>query len=388
MVLETKPAREQNGRDSFSRYRAQARSAAMAALSILEGGEIDRVYCDLHDDFVLRLKSADGCSYAFYQVKTKAKLNKSWTINEVMGLKSKARKAEEHESSSIRESFIGKLLLHTVVFDAHCHSVVFQTNVHADDNIDDVLNDIESGLFSNKFSRVLVDRFVECFGGHDLSVDQVKERLSRLKFETDVQYLKEKDNNFEPLARERIYKFSEIELERAELDEILLRLMELVQSKSEGVIHEWTADNIESRAGISVDDLLGILSISKEAYRSILAGGDVKAIKSASIIQRALQKSGASASEIEYCSRCKSEWDMWVRKNRHIILDPDLECIFSAVRSTLLSVRGSNGKVALHSLREPIKGLEESLSKSGLLYDLSLNLLFGAFFSELVKEGT
>ena len=49
-MLETKPAREQNGRDSFSRYRAQARSAAMAALSILEGGNIDRVYCDLHDE--------------------------------------------------------------------------------------------------------------------------------------------------------------------------------------------------------------------------------------------------------------------------------------------------------------------------------------------------
>lgn len=386
-MLETKPAREQSGRDSFSRYRAQARSAAMAALSILEGGKIDRVYCDLHDDFVLRIKSDDSYSYAFYQVKTKSKLNKSWTINEVMGLKSTARKPEDHESSKIKDSFVGKLLLHTVVFDGYCDSVVFQTNVHVDDNIDEILEDVELGLFANKYSRVLAERFIECFGGQGFSDTNIKEKLSRLKFETDVQYLKEKDNNFEPLARESIYKFSEIELERAELDEILLRLMELVQSKSEGVIDDWTADSIEASAGISVDDLLGILSISKEAYRSMLAGGDLKAIKSASIIQRSLQKGGAGSSEVEYCSRCKSEWDMWVRKNRHVIVDVDLECIFSAVRSTLLSVRDGGGKFVLHSIRGPIKDLEAKLSKDGLLYDLNLDLLFGAFFSELIKGG-
>lgn len=386
-MLETKPAREQNGRDSFSRYRAQARSAAMAALSILEGGKVDRVYCDLHDDFVLRIKSDDGFSYSFYQVKTKSKLNKSWTINEVMGLKVKAKKPEDHETLKIKDSFVGKLLLHTVIFDTHCHSVVFQTNIHTDDNIDSILEDIEKGLFENKFSKVLIDRFIDCFGGQDLPEDKIKEKLSRLRFETDVQYLKEKDNNFEPLAMDRIYRFSEIELERAELDEILLRLMELVQSKSEGIINDWTAESIEKNAGISVDDLLGILSISKEAYRYLLDGGDLKALKSASIIQRTLQRGGAGASEIEYCSRCKSEWDLWVRKNRHVIADLDLECIFSAVRSTLLSVKDCGGNFALHSIRTPIKDLESKLSKDGLLYDLNLDLIFGAFFSELVKGG-
>lgn len=386
-MLETKPAREQNGRDSFSRYRAQARSAAMAALSILEGGKIDRVYCDLHDDFVLRIKSDDGYLYSFYQVKTKSKLNKSWTINEVMGLKSTAKKPEEHESSKIKDSFVGKLLLHTVVFDGYCDSVVFQTNIHTDDHVNDVLEDIESGLFANKYSRVIVDRFIECFGGQGFSNSQIQERVSKLKFETDVQYLKEKDNNFEPLARESIYKFSEIELERVEFDEILLRLMELVQSKSEGVICDWTAGSIEKNAGISVDDLLGILSISKEAYRSILAGGDLKAIKSASIIQRYLKNGGAGASEIEYCSRCKSEWDMWVRKNRHVVMDSDLECIFSAVRSTLIGVRDVGGKFVLYSIRGPVKDLQARLLKDDLLFDLNLDLLFGAFFSELIKGG-
>lgn len=39
----TKP-REQVGRDTFLRYRAQILAAALAALEILEGGEVDRVF--------------------------------------------------------------------------------------------------------------------------------------------------------------------------------------------------------------------------------------------------------------------------------------------------------------------------------------------------------
>lgn len=48
LVLGTKKPREQIGRDTFARYKAQIRSAAIAALAILEG-DVDRVYCYLHD---------------------------------------------------------------------------------------------------------------------------------------------------------------------------------------------------------------------------------------------------------------------------------------------------------------------------------------------------
>ena len=88
MFYETKP-REQSGRDAFSRFNAQVRSAAMASLAILEGKEIDRVYCDFHDDFVVRKKDNKGIVYHFYQVKTKAKQNQNWTVNAVSGIPAK-----------------------------------------------------------------------------------------------------------------------------------------------------------------------------------------------------------------------------------------------------------------------------------------------------------
>ncbi|HAJ26604.1 MAG TPA: hypothetical protein DCG53_05060, partial [Syntrophus sp. (in: bacteria)] len=85
MLEEIKP-REQAGRDSFGRYRAQVRSAAIASLSILEDKDVDRIYCDLHDDFVVRLNIEGQYFYVFYQVKTNGKKNHNWTINEIFGL--------------------------------------------------------------------------------------------------------------------------------------------------------------------------------------------------------------------------------------------------------------------------------------------------------------
>lgn len=251
-MLDTKMAREQSGRDSFGRYRAQVRSAAIASLSILEGGEVDRVYCDLHDDFVIRKNGPGGFGYIFYQVKTKGKQNHNWTINEMFGLNTRLKDQSKQSAGNIKDSFAGKLLLHTVVFDEYCNSVVFQTNIHNSDEVDELVSDIEGGVFSNKFSKVLLDRFNECFGqdGKEHTLEEVKVCLSKLSFEPDVPYLKENDSFFEIIAKEKIYEFSEIELERAEFREILLRLLDLVEKKSSGVIKVWNAESIESCAGI------------------------------------------------------------------------------------------------------------------------------------------
>ncbi len=388
MVLETKKPREQSGRDSFSRYRAQVRSAAMASLSILEGQSIDRVYCDLHDDFVVRQKDENGYSYIFYQVKTKGKQNHNWSLNEIFGLKKTLKDQSKQEVGKISDSFVGKLLLHTVVFDNYCNAVVFQTNVHNSDDVEGLINDIETGAFENKFTKILVDRFNDCFPEQiktNLTIEEIKERLSKIKFETDVQHLKNGDDNFEPLARDKIYEYSEIDLDYIECKEILMKLLDLVERKSSGVITELTRATIEKYAGISIDDLLSILSISKDAYNNLIKGGDSKAIKSVSIIQRTLLESGAGIEEVEYCSRCKTEWDLWVRKNRHVIPEFELITIGSHIAKLLGNSRKNGNSIALSDLSKPIKTLENTLNKDNLLYDLTVDLLLGGVFAEIVK---
>lgn len=386
-MLDTKKAREQNGRDSFSRYRAQIRSAAVASLSILEGKDVDRVYCDLHDDFVIRKKDDNGFSYIFYQVKTKGRQNHNWTINEVFGINTKLRDQSKQSAEAIKDSFVGKLLLHTVVFDEYCNSVVFQTNVNSSDEVEELLSDIESGLFSHKFSQVILARFNDCFGeaSAPYDLDQAKAKLAKLAFEVDVSFLKEGDNHFELIVKEKIFEFSEIELERAEFREILLRLLDLVEKKSSGIIKTWDAQSIESFAGISIDDLLAILSISREAYYSLLKGGDRSAIKSASMIQRALKASGADSSMVMYCSKCKTDWDLWFRNARHVIQELDLLSISERVRAILINTVAMQGSLVLNNLRVPIKDLLAELHSQNLKFDLTEDLLLGGIFSAFVR---
>lgn len=388
-MIDTKKPREQNGRDSFGRYRAQARSAAIATLSILEGQEIDRVYCDFHDDFVVRKNDGNGdVSYIFYQVKTNGKQNHNWTLNDVFGLKTSTKGQSKQSADSIKISFVGKLLLHTVVFGRHCNQVIFQTNIHNDDNVLELLNDIESGKYENKYSKVLLDSFNSLFSDqipNELTPDEIKNRLSKLRFETDVQYLKDGEENFEPVARERIYTFSEVELGHDEAKGILMKLLELVEKKSSGVITKLTKETIEQQAGIAIDDLLSILSISRDAYTILIKGGDMKAIRSASIIQRTLLAAGAGLDQVEYCSKCKTEWDIWLRKNRHVLPPLDLNTITSKVLLLLLNATQSGNAVSLGNIRLPIKQLLDDLRNENLLHDLTDDLIVGGVFSELVR---
>jgi len=384
MDLEALPPREQAGRDSFARYKAQVRSAAIASLSILDGGEIDRVYCDLHDDFVIRLNKKGKYLYIFYQVKTHGKKNHNWTVNEVFGINTKTK---DQSNEKIKDSFAGKLLIHTVNFGDNCHAVVFQTNIHLHDSLEKMIEDIEEESFSNVFVKELLERFNECFSADaatGISDETAKSSLKKLKMDTDVLYLKEGSNNFEPVVRDKIYEYSEVDLSHDEVREMLFKLVDLVERKSSGVINKITSESIEKLAGISIEDLLEILSISREAYRTLVNGGDVKALKSASIIQRTLMSGGATLEQVEYCSQCKIKWDEWVRKNRHVVSEIDIQTIISKIRELLLAC-AAGGTIDFGSLRAPIQDLSADLKKDDLLYDLTNDELLGGVFSELVR---
>ena len=128
------------------------------------------------------------------------------------------------------------------------------------------------------------------------------------------------------------------------------------------------------------------MSISNDAYYSLLSGGDSKAIKSASIIQRTLLNSGASIKEVEYCSRCKTGWDIWIRDNRHIVSEFDLNCVMRFIKEFLSDHTHNGYQVNLGVLRKPMLNMISRLKDEDLIFDLSEDLLLGAVFSELVRE--
>lgn len=383
--------REQSGRDSFARYRAQVRSAAIASLAILESGEIDRVYCDLYDDYVVRRNNNGQYRYTFVQVKTRGKQNSSWTISEILGVSTRAKKPSKQAAAQLKESFIGKLLTHTASFGASCEQVVFQTNVNLDDNVTSFYENIAANLFTDKYASLIVDHYNECFKDEltkALIVGDIKKCLEKLIFETDVSHLKEPCLEFDSKVRKKIYDYSEIDLRPLELDQILLKLLDRVEKKSSGLIRNVNEESIDRLASISIEDLLEVLAISKGAYALLRAGEDAKAIKTASSIQRALGDTANDEDTLQYCSSAKILWDAWQRKSRHYLTPIDRARILDPINSIIDSHVDWQGRIKLSSIQQPLKNLLVEIKVDPLFDEISEAALLGAFFSELIKRRT
>lgn len=377
--------REQSGRDTFSRYKAQAKSAGLASLEILDNSDIDKIYCEWHDDYVIRKVNDGVISYNFIQVKTNRRSNYQWSLNELFGF-SKQKKTHVEVDKKLKDSFIGKLLLHTVIFDRKCEKVTFLTNVHIKNEVYDILEAIDNNEFSNKYIRLLFDNFQKSFSSPSTISDlDIKEKISKLSIDTDVEHIKDNDETFEAIAHRHIFKYSEIELSVQQANDIMHTLISLVEKKSIGILPDLLSEEeLTSKAAITLSDLLDVLSISKKAYEILSSGGDNKALKNASILHRLLDDSGISENSINYAAECKISWDEWYRKNRHEIPDFYLfeleEKISEAICSCL-----NNKTIELKKLIEPTKRLSKELSSQDFFKDLDETRVLGAFLSNIVK---
>lgn len=162
MLHEVSP-REGAGRETISRFQAQFRAAGYASLEILEGKNIDRVYCDYHDDFVVRHKNGSQYSYHFFQVKTKSKRNYQWSLLEIFGIKKKGQSADRSALDRIRDSFAGKLLIHTINFGESCLRVTLLTNVQFSDDVESMIEDLNKSTISNPKLQFLIEHLCAVF---------------------------------------------------------------------------------------------------------------------------------------------------------------------------------------------------------------------------------
>src|SRR5690606_21684453 len=126
------------------------------------------------------------------------------------------------------------------------------------------------------------------------------------------------------------------------------------------------------------------LSISKGAYQELLAGGDSSAIKSASIIQRKLSQAGAGEAMIEYCSKCKVQWDVWLRDKRHTLPEFDLNFLLEELNSIKNAL--ASGKIALADMQGLINQALAKIADRGLAATLNADLLLGGVLSQLVRS--
>ena len=170
------PPGETSGRETILRFRMQFQAAAYAALEILSGNDVDRVYCDYHDDFVVRRSSSAGVDYHFFQVKTKAKLNKQWTLLEVFALKKKGALDTEEKLREIRDSIAGKLFSHTIQFGDQCREVTILSNIHFEDDVLEAITAFQAGASTKKHITQFLDSFEIIFSpGKALTPEEAQE---------------------------------------------------------------------------------------------------------------------------------------------------------------------------------------------------------------------
>lgn len=377
---EVKP-RELNGRDTINRFQAQFKAASLECLALLENGEMERIYCDYHEDYVIKHVTSDGTHYKFVQVKTKAKQNHLYNILEIFGLKKKPKSAEH----DLPNSFAGKLLLHIESFGASCKSVVICTNINFDDDVEQIIEDAKSGTLISKHTTTLITETKKHITSLSAKSDpEVLAFLAHLSLEPRKQILNEEDESFVSAAHNKIYKYSEINLNPKEVRQIIIQLLSLIENKSAGELHgAITEELLNEKASICIDDILEILAISRPAYYVLRDGGDPNAIKSVSILQRILKRSNFSDDTIDRFATFKSQWEAWHRTNRHPI--PEFKLLKMNRRIVQLAERLATSLVDLDTITSEVEKLTAELTISLERLDLTEELIFGAVLSEIVK---
>jgi hypothetical protein len=385
-IIHNKAPRETAGRTTVTRFRMQFQAAAYSALEILSGKEVDRVYCDYHDDFVVRRTVAGVVEYHFFQVKTKGKANQQWDATAVFALKKQGALDTEEKLEAIRSSIAGKLFVHTVEFGEQCREITVLSNVHFADDVHEIVADLSAGSSSKKYIRQFIEKFADIVSpSRPLSQEEVEAARKKLSVLANVQYIGETLDAFAMAAHNAIWSHSEIELHQHEVERIANSLVTLVEEKSCAPIGGLSRSDIDVAASVGLEDLLKVLSISTQVYQTLLDGGEPGAIKAASILQRKLKEVGATDSMIEAASRAKVSWDVWVRNARHGSPDFTFNVLLEEIDSKCKAWLLAGGAFA--DLENFIQGiLNSTIGKKFSV--LNTDLVFGAFCAAVVRRST
>lgn len=382
-IHEIKP-RETDGRETILRFRMQFQAAAYAALKILSGDGVDRVYCDYHDDFVVRRTVGDRQEYHFFQVKTKEKPHKQWDLLEVFALPKRGALDTDDRHKAVRESIAGKLFVHTLEFGDECAEITLLSNVHFNDDVLEAVEAFQVGETKKKYLAYFVEKFSEIFEcDPSLSKDAVSAAIKKFKLDPAVNYIGSTLEPFITAARNAIWTYSEIDLRPHEIDEIANSLVTTVMNKSCERLRQVKKEDLDSLAGVGLEDILGALSISTQVYENLRSGEDSNAIKTASILQRQLRNAGATDGMIELASRLKVKWDVWLRSARHIHTEFDLQSLIDQLETICTRWQLSGGKVA--DLKTQIQQLAAN-QEIDSFRKLDADMLFGGVSAAMVRR--
>ena len=350
--------REQVGAVTGSLYEYQYHQAAAEALVLLESADAICIYCEWHDDFVTETNGV-GC-YAFHQVKTRQKAKGPWTWKEFFGYSAKGKEQEEPKLRG--DSIFSHLWDHTKKFGARCGKFVFITDAGIAIPMSVLLEDTKqcqtadslAGESSKIFGKLMI---------------QAKRTFPEITAEAFLAFLKRLEvkeglgevrglNQTKILIADLILGASEVDLRISEAKKIGAQLVAVVRDKSHLILKTLPAsiEELRSRKGLMIEDILGVLSLSVEGYKQLREGGR-DSVVTLSRLQRYCKRNKIAESLIPDLCTYKVGWIAWWMEQRSLVDELDYLALKSECAEILTA--HSSGTLKIDKLVEQAKSLAE-----------------------------
>jgi transcriptional regulator with XRE-family HTH domain len=316
--------RERAGAKTGRRYEYQYERAAKRALALLDHQQKHVcVYCDWHDDFVVE-SGNPPTRYLFHQVKGRKSDLGPWTFIDFFGLVKRESLPLPRKATFKRDAIVPLMLRHFNDFPDTCDGIAFVTNTGIEPRLRSFMDSLKGASTLDDLpdeDKVAFDFMALAYlaGKKPLapSRDVLFERLRGVFLWLDEPHLDEENFALMELV-DLIDQYSEIDLVPSQSKNIARDVITRVRVKAH---HDKTQiptsdDQLRQEKGITLRELLGLLSLSIEGYEALRRGDAPANVKTLSRLQRYCKGIGRTEL-IPFVCGAKAEWDAWLTVERH-----------------------------------------------------------------------
>lgn len=394
------PRSDDAGGDVNKRYDYQFQRAATACLNLLEEDGAICVLCEWHDDYVVE-RERTRCSfvlYGFHQVKTRESHLGPWSLAEIFGFYTDQKKREQKEVNvHAATSIAGRMFGHILNFDAACEAVILVTNIGVKKEVKELLAAVSKATSPADLTgeegtgfRKIYDVYSKAFSG--LDEEKFLGFLKRFGIKDEAGRLGQSENDLRSELALRILELSEMDLTTSQSLTICSELVAIVRERSQHQIPTTavplTIDDLRSRKGITVREVLDVIGLSMDGYKQLRESGDKNIVRSISRFKRICELNGIDKEIIPTLCAYKTNWDLWRRSQRwYLNQADDLDFVALTNECKGLIKLQASGNLPFAKLAESAQELANRFTGSlGTTAPLTRELVVGFVFALIAES--
>ena len=287
--------RERAGAQTGRKYEYQYERTARAALELLtDSTKHICVYCDWHDDYVVETGDPPT-RYLFHQVKGRKSSQGPWKFREFFGIRRRTNPSTSTANAN-PNAVVPRMLLHYANFGDSCAGIAFVTNAGLDPELSAFLESLaaDPGVQTSK-DRIAFNHIARAYAAAIPPLVASPERLSAwlqgFAVYTDQGQIESADAAVLEIANV-VFNYSEIDLSWRQAKQIARDIISQVRRKVffSNTVVPASDELLKHEKGVVVTDLLGVLSLSPQAYEALKAGAAFDTVKTLSRLQRFCKK--------------------------------------------------------------------------------------------------